>query len=129
MCGRICTDTLYDPSCYTLMLRTHPVKLVTDLPKKHSNYKKSDLQYVCHLNSQDFSESFLVHLGTCDTFIAGTCSPKAVAESLFVDCKCLLQQNTNLLLILQLNLQKQIKAKARSSTDIQRALNYLYKVS
>lgn len=54
---------------------------------------KSDLQYICHLDHQDFSESFLAHLGTCDTFIAGTCNLKALAESLFVDFKCLLQQN------------------------------------
>lgn len=36
----------------------------------------------------------------------------------------------NLLLILQLNLQTQLKAKAMSSSDIQGALlNYLYKVN
>lgn len=77
---------LLDPDAVNLVCKTRNWLYLI----KHRNYKKSDLQYICYLDSQDFSESCLAHLGTCDTFIAGTCSLKALAASLLVDSKCLL---------------------------------------
>lgn len=123
MCERICTDTLWDPNCHTvMMLSTYPGNSLLIWLIKHWNYKR---QYLCHLDTRDFSPRFLTHLGTCDTFIAGTCNIETLAESLFVSRLQISTVTAWKICCSSFAARPGKPANARSSVNMQKALqNY-----